>query len=294
MRMQVHHYDAFSDVPHMGNPAGVMLESDKLSTEEMQEIARAIGFNETAFTMKSDVADIRLRYFTPGHEMNLCGHGTMAAIHALNDQGFLTGKDKIRVETKAGILDVKLEQLASRHLNITMQQAAPKFEAFTGSVSRLAQVIGLVEQDIETKWPIMYGSTGTWTLLIPIKTLAAFSRMKPATSQFPDVLEQMPRVSIHPFCMETIDPKATMHARHFSSPYSGTVEDAVTGTASGVMGAYYAANVVANPQEELHIVIEQGFEVGRDGRVGVHVQKDAVEISGTAVYVADIGVSIQR
>ena len=31
-----------------------------------------------------------------------------------------------------------------------------------------------------------------------------------------------------------------MHGRHFSSAYAGTIEDPVTGTASGVMGAYYA------------------------------------------------------
>ncbi|MFJ6208433.1 PhzF family phenazine biosynthesis protein [Lysinibacillus sp. NPDC092081] len=31
-----------------------------------------------------------------------------------------------------------------------------------------------------------------------------------------------------------------MHARHFSSPYSGTIEDITTGTPSGVMGAYFA------------------------------------------------------
>lgn len=48
----------------------------------------------------------------------------------------------------------------------------------------------------------------------------------------------MPKASVHPFCMKTYDRDADMHARHFSSPYSGTIEDAVTGTASGVMGAF--------------------------------------------------------
>jgi PhzF family phenazine biosynthesis protein len=53
------------------------------------------------------------------------------------------------------------------------------------------------------------------------------------------VLKEMPGASVHPFCFETYDPNAHMHARHFSSPFSGTIEDPVTGTASGVMGAYW-------------------------------------------------------
>lgn len=45
----------------------------------MQEIAFKAGFNVTAFLVKSDAADLKIRFFTPGHEMNLCGHGTMVA-----------------------------------------------------------------------------------------------------------------------------------------------------------------------------------------------------------------------
>jgi PhzF family phenazine biosynthesis protein len=72
----VHHYDAFSNKPNMGNPAGIVYEGDSLSEGEMQRIALKVGFNETAFPLKSDKADLRIRYFTPGHELNLCGHAT--------------------------------------------------------------------------------------------------------------------------------------------------------------------------------------------------------------------------
>ena len=54
---------------------------------------------------------------------------------------------------------------------------------------------------------------------------------------------------------------------YFSSPYSGTVEDPVTGTASGVMGAYYAEFVDHEPQDTYRFVVEQGQEIERDGRV---------------------------
>ncbi|WP_430534595.1 PhzF family phenazine biosynthesis isomerase [Listeria rocourtiae] len=293
MKLKIYHYDAFSNIPGKGNPAGVVIEADALTTEKMQEIAEKIGFNETAFAMKSEVADIQLRYFTPGHEMNLCGHGTMAAIHALVDHDFLNEKGEIRVETKVGILNVKLARSENGKVWMTMQQAMPVFEAFLGSRTDLARSIGLVEADLADEWPIMYGSTGTWTLLVPIKKLASFAKMNPNNARFPAILQEMPHASVHPFCLETFDYSATMHARHFSSPYSGTVEDPVTGTASGVMGAYYAEYMTKNIDKSFEIIVEQGMEVGRDGKVVVHVERldasYAIEITGTAVLVGEIG-----
>lgn len=59
------HYDAFSKEPGMGNPAGVVLNGDELADEEMQEVAFKVGFNQTAFPIKSAVADFRI-YFVRG------------------------------------------------------------------------------------------------------------------------------------------------------------------------------------------------------------------------------------
>lgn len=85
-----------------------------------------------------------------------------------------------------------------------------------------------------------------------------------------------------------------MHARHFSSPYSGTIEDPVTGTASGVMGAYYLTYL--NPEaSSARFNIEQGQEIGKDGRVHVQVNRRKetmdVYISGTAVFVKEFQVN---
>lgn len=87
-----------------------------------------------------------------------------------------------------------------------------------------------------------------------------------------------------------------MHARHFSSPYSGTVEDPVTGTASGVMGAFYATYINKDFDKPLTLNIEQGQEIGKDGRVIVRVRKSLadyeVEILGTAVYVKEFEIQV--
>ena len=81
--VKVYHYDSFSIDPNKGNPAGVILNGDNLTDEEIQEVALKVGFNETAYPVNSNIADLRIRYFTPGHEMNLCGHATMATVYAL-------------------------------------------------------------------------------------------------------------------------------------------------------------------------------------------------------------------
>jgi PhzF family phenazine biosynthesis protein len=287
--IKVYHYDAFSNIPNMGNPAGVVLDGENLTEEQMREVAEKVGFNETAFPLKSDIADLRIRFFTPGHEINLCGHATMATIYALKTKGLLGNKTDFTIETKAGVLPISL--ISNEGLYITMRQATPQFQEFNGSLQELAISMGIDEGDIETELPTLYGSTGTWTLLIPIKSIAAFRRMKPINKLFPNILKEMPRASLHPFCLETYDSNAHMHARHFSSPFSGTIEDPVTGTASGVMGAYYSRYIKSDSL--LHLLIEQGQEIGRNGSVQVTVTNgDGIEVTGNAVYVKEFEVSI--
>ena len=91
MPARVLHFDAFAPRPGMGNPAGVVLDAAGLSDATMQAIARAVGFNETAFVLPSTRADLRLRYFTPGHEVDLCGHATVGSFVALHQHGRLPG-----------------------------------------------------------------------------------------------------------------------------------------------------------------------------------------------------------
>lgn len=98
--INVFHYDAFTNKPNMGNPAGIVLEADGLTEEDMQRIAEKVGFNETSFVLSSEVADIRMRYFTPGFEMDLCGHGTVGTIYALRERGLLEEKQTLRLRRR--------------------------------------------------------------------------------------------------------------------------------------------------------------------------------------------------
>ncbi len=290
-KIKVYHYDAFSTAPNKGNPAGVVLEADSIVEEDMQKIAYSVGFNETVFVLKSTLGDLRLKYFTPGHEINLCGHATIASLYCLKSRGFLTDKEAINIETNIGVLPVRFESNYNNLLTIKMKQDIPRFLPFNGNIEQLAESIGLKMDDLDLSKPIVYGSTGTWTLLVPIKRLHAFDNMKPDNKLFPDILTENPKASLHPFCLETHDKEAFMHARHFSSPYSGTLEDPVTGTASGVLGAYYSTYINSD-LNEVEFIVEQGQEINRDGRVLVNVAKSEQDmdiwITGTAVYVNEM------
>ncbi|EDX69791.1 MULTISPECIES: PhzF family phenazine biosynthesis isomerase [Bacillus] len=296
--INVFHYDAFTNKPNMGNPAGIVLDADGLTEEEMQRIAEKVGFNETTFVLSSEVGDIRMRYFTPGFEMDLCGHGTVGTLYALREKGLLEEKSNLTIEAKAGILPIQIGVNENGETFIKMRQAAPQFKEFTGSKEELAHSIGLEVNDLDVSLPIVYGSTGNWTVIVPIKNLDACERMKPNNEMFPSVLKEIPNASIHPICLETYDEKVHMHGRHFSSAYAGTIEDPVTGTASGVMGAYYATYVEKDFDREIELIVEQGQEIHKDGRVTVYITKDVeseklqIDIAGTAVYVKEFEVLI--
>lgn len=292
MEVLVQHIDAFSLVPNKGNPAGVVLDGDHYTESQMLAIAKKVGFNETVFVVESEIADFRFRYFTPGHENNLCGHATMGAIYALKLNGDLNSNE-IAIETNVGVLPLIIEDSS-----IKMKQAKPTFKEFQGSRLELAKSIGLAEKELHPEYPIMYGSTGIWTLIIPIKKLSSFVKMNPQTDRFPEVLTEMPRASLHPICFEVRDKESVMHGRHFSSPYSGTIEDAVTGTASGVMGAYYQKFVHREIQIPSTLIVEQGHERNKDGKVYVHLegQRDELDvyISGNAVYVKEFMIELNE
>ena len=291
-KVSVTRWDAFTTRPGMGNPAGIVWDAQQWSEEQMQAIAARVGFNETVFVCPSDRADLRLRYFTPGQEMDLCGHGTVAAVSGWMSRQGETGRRSITIQTRAGILQAEYDAACGE---VTMTQADADFRPYPGDPAQVAAALGLGAEDLDPALPIVYGSTGSWTLIVPIRTLEAFSRMKPDNPRFPELMPQFPRASLHPSALATLYPDSGMHGRHFSSPFSGTVEDPVTGTASGVMGAYYLEYI--HPElSQADLLVEQGQEMGRDGLVHVWARRSGsaiqVRIAGRAVAAGEFEVEL--
>lgn len=74
--------DAFTDTLFEGNPAAICVMEKWLNDELMQAIATENNLSETAFTVKEGEV-YKLRWFTPGGEIDLCGHATLAAAFVL-------------------------------------------------------------------------------------------------------------------------------------------------------------------------------------------------------------------
>jgi PhzF family phenazine biosynthesis protein len=95
--------DAFTDRPLAGNPAAVCLLDGPREDAWMQGLAREMGLSETAYLLQEgDV--LRLRWFTPTIEMNLCGHATLATAHVLWEAGRLPPEAAVPFQTLSGTL----------------------------------------------------------------------------------------------------------------------------------------------------------------------------------------------
>ena len=73
---------AFSDGDAGGNPAGVWIGESLPPADEMQRLAHAVGYSETAFAAPQGEG-WRVRYFSPASEVPFCGHATIALGAAL-------------------------------------------------------------------------------------------------------------------------------------------------------------------------------------------------------------------
>ena len=74
--------DAFTDQVFHGNQAAVCVLDQWLPEELMMNITRENNFSETAFTVREG-DKWHLRWFTPGGEIDLCGHATLGTAFVL-------------------------------------------------------------------------------------------------------------------------------------------------------------------------------------------------------------------
>ncbi|PLP57138.1 PhzF family phenazine biosynthesis protein [Mesorhizobium loti] len=95
--------DAFSDRAFGGNPAAVLILDDWLAEEVMQSIAAENNLAETAFA-RPNGKGWDLRWFTPVHEVEFCGHATLATAHVLAEHHNATGE--MAFSTRVGELRV--------------------------------------------------------------------------------------------------------------------------------------------------------------------------------------------
>ena len=96
--------DAFTDSVFHGNQAAVCVLDAWPSEDLMMSITRENNFSETAFTVKEG-EKYHLRWFTPGGEIDLCGHATLGTAYVLF-RFYEQSADKLVFTTLSGDLIV--------------------------------------------------------------------------------------------------------------------------------------------------------------------------------------------
>ena len=118
--------DAFTSQVFQGNPAAVCVLDSPLSEDLMQKITMENSLSETAFAVPEG-ARWRLRWFTPGGEIDLCGHATLAAAYVLfrfycpkaEEIAFATLSGLLMVRRKGGVLEMDFPAYALRPVPVT-------------------------------------------------------------------------------------------------------------------------------------------------------------------------------
>ena len=283
--IKVYTLNAFTDDVSGGNPAGVVLEADNLSKNQMQDIAKKVGFSETAFVMKSDVADFRVRFFTPSNEVDLCGHATIATFKLLLlTERIHTGTYK--QETLAGILSV--EALADG--GILMEQSIPEYCDIL-SPEEIAKSLGLDVDELEDSLPIQVVSTGLKDIIVPVKSLDALKKIKPDFEAITDLSRRYDSVGYHVFTTQSLT-SVDCACRNFAPLYD-IDEEAATGTASGALSSYLFKYKVLKDKSYTRIVFEQGYYMNSPSRIltSLRVENDAITtvyVGGDAVITGEI------
>ncbi|HEN3567020.1 TPA: PhzF family phenazine biosynthesis protein [Yersinia enterocolitica] len=138
------HVDAFIGTGLSGNPAGVYLLKKPLSTAQMQRIAAEINLPETSFVW--DEGDkSAIRWFTPEREVDLCGHGTLAAAHVMFNV-VNPGLHDICFRSASGDLHVKRDADNFNRLSLNFPTLPPE------KIAVSAQLKTLLAVDIQQVW----------------------------------------------------------------------------------------------------------------------------------------------
>lgn len=131
--MRCYIVDTFTDTVFRGNPAAVCIPENWLPVFLMRKIAMEHNLSETAFAVKKQNGVYELRWFTPGGEIELCGHATLATAYVITHFveperlkiSFLTKSGCLQVERKDSLYEMDFPAYPMKRIPVTpaMEQA---------------------------------------------------------------------------------------------------------------------------------------------------------------------------
>jgi len=232
----------------------------------MQALAAELGLSETAFVWpEGDL--ISLRWFTPSTEVDLCGHATLAAAHALGGWGRLAEGERVRFSTRSGVL-------SARRSGDVVELEFPADPASPTAVP--AALAGVLRGPDGTRCaPVAAARSGQFFVveLADADSVAAVRVDLAAVSSLPEqaLIITAPGPGTGP--AEGAD-----YVLRVFGPKVGIDEDPVTGSAQCTLGPYWADRLG-------HDELRAAQVSARTGRLEVTVRGDRVGIAGRAVTV---------
>lgn len=273
--------DAFTSGNSLGNPAAYLyLGKDTLTSDEMLFVGKQHkGFvSEVVFGEETEKADIKLTYYSSECEVEFCGHGTIATMHAvIKNSHELRQKKEILIETnRKGILKVynRLDQEDAVYIT------APDV-TFIGtelSSEDIAKALEIPTGIISERYPIDFVNAGLRTLLVPIEKLEDEISIFPTEVKLKEFCLENEIDIILLFCFQTSSSENYVHSRVFA-PRFGYLEDPATGSGNSALGYYMRKNAL---WEGAPIAIEQGGNDRVFNIVRLFMQDERVLFGGKA------------
>lgn len=254
MAQKIFQVDAFTDRPFAGNPAGVCIVTHAVDERWMQNVAMEMNLSETAFLHR--LADgWSLRWFTPGVEVDLCGHATLASAHTLWETGSVPTGEEIRFHTKSGLLTAHRD---SGWIVLDFPSTPPSPSELPEG---LAEAIGVTPR---------YVAKSKFDYLLEIDSEDDVRRLEPNTSW----LRRLPVRGI--IVTARASSRGIDFVSRFFAPGSGVDEDPVTGSAHCCLTPYWSRKLGKS-----EMVAYQASR--RGGTVKVRLAGDRVLLAGQAV-----------
>jgi predicted PhzF superfamily epimerase YddE/YHI9 len=248
--------DAFTDRPFTGNPAAVCLLPKPADRSWMQAVAREMNLAETAFLVRQNDG-FDLRWFTPGTEVDLCGHATLASAHVLWEEQQLRNDEVARFHTRSGVLTASRDPgLIWLDLPATPSHPAP-------APAELDRGLGT---------PMGYVGQTSFDYLVELESEAAVRKLEPDLN----ALARLPVRGV--IVTARAESGAYDFVSRFFAPQAGVPEDPVTGSAHCGLAPFWA--------ERLNKTELVGYQASaRGGVVRVRLEGTRVRLGGQAVTV---------
>ncbi|KJF46623.1 MULTISPECIES: PhzF family phenazine biosynthesis protein [Bacillus] len=286
--IRVYHVDAFTTEKFGGNAAGVVLDGEWLTEDEMQNIAKELNLPESVFLLPAhdEKADYRVKYFTPTEEVNFCGHATVGLTWLLaTELDMAKEKSGVVLETKIGHVPVVWHEENGKVVDVEMTQVTPKTRDFIIDVEELSDILGISSDRIDPSYPIKLANTGNWHLLVPLKHQHDIDQAAPNLAALGKMNKEQDITTTHLYTFQSTK-DCDLYTRDFA-PGIGIPEDPVTGAANGALAGYLYLEGIIPQQETTHLRIAQGDAIGRPGLLRITVipneTKPVIKVAGAAV-----------